>query len=57
MLFYHSKHLGLLTWIISPLMRTQVDFLNIMFTLKDGYYMNYTLYTKELNLHLYLLPH
>jgi hypothetical protein len=46
---------GSLTWIIS-LMTTQVAFLDVMFSLQHGC-MNYTLYAKALNLHLYLPPH
>jgi hypothetical protein len=46
---------GLLTWIISPL-TTQVDYLDVTFTLQDGY-IKYSLYAKDLNLYLYLPPH
>jgi hypothetical protein len=40
---------GLLTWIISPL-TTQVNFLDVTFTLKAGY-IDYDLYAKDLNLY------
>jgi hypothetical protein len=37
---------GSLTWIISPLTTTQVNYLDVTFTLQDGY-INYSLYAKD----------
>jgi hypothetical protein len=47
---------GSLTWIISPL-TLQVDFLDVTFSIHNGEMGKYSIYAKELNLYLYLLPY